>query len=163
MIAEIVALAMHKIDRSHDHARRTEAALQPVMLAEGFLHRMQRRAVGGKPLNGPDLMPVRHHRQRCAGLNGLAVEMDHTRRTAGVAADMRAGQPKILTQELNEQRVRASTLPVTGLPFTISEILAINTLLFSAWRPGFSARGLALKFRGTAWRGQRVFKIVPNS
>src|SRR5690349_21546395 len=46
LVVEIVALAIHHVDRSHDHARRTEAALQAVMLAEGFLHRMQLRAVG---------------------------------------------------------------------------------------------------------------------
>ena len=30
-----------KVDRAHDHARRAEAALQPVALAEGLLHRVQ--------------------------------------------------------------------------------------------------------------------------
>ena len=47
-----MALAMDQIDRGHDHAGGAEAALQAMMLAEGFLHRMQRRAVGGQALDG---------------------------------------------------------------------------------------------------------------
>src|SRR3546814_20335133 len=37
-----VRMALHEVDGTHDHARRAEAALQGMMLAEGFLHRMQR-------------------------------------------------------------------------------------------------------------------------
>ena len=47
-----MALAMDQIDRGHDHAGGAEAALQAVMLAKRLLHRMQRRAVGGQPLDG---------------------------------------------------------------------------------------------------------------
>ena len=69
---------------------------------------------------------------------------------------------KILTQELNEQRARVHlACPRDCRSRSVKSRPSI--FLFSAWRPGFSARGLALKFRGTAWRGQRVFKIVPNS
>ena len=48
LLVELVALAVHHIDRRHDHARRAEAALQAVVLAEGLLHRMQ-RAVRRRP------------------------------------------------------------------------------------------------------------------
>jgi hypothetical protein len=93
---------MNHIDRGHDHARRAEAALQAVMLAERLLHRVQRRAVGGKPLNGLDLVAIGHHRQRGAGFDGLAVEMhDAGAALRGVATDMGAGQPQILTQKLD--------------------------------------------------------------
>src|SRR5438105_151812 len=42
VVIKLVAFAIDDIDRRHDHARRAVAALQPVMFAEGFLHRMQR-------------------------------------------------------------------------------------------------------------------------
>ena len=91
---KIVALAMHDIDRGHDHAGGAEAALQAVMLAERLLHRMQRRAVGGETLDGLDLVSIRHHRQRGAGFHRLAVEMhDAGAALRGVAADMGAGEP----------------------------------------------------------------------
>src|SRR5437763_424200 len=54
LLVEIVALAAHEIDRGHDHARRAEAALQTMMLAESFLHRMQLIAVS-KPLDRQDV------------------------------------------------------------------------------------------------------------
>ena len=104
VVGEIVALAMDDVDRGHDHAGRAEAALQAVMLAEGFLHRMQRRAVGGKPLDRLHLVAVGHHRKRGAGLHRLAVEMhDAGAALRGVAADMGAGQPQIFAQELHQQ------------------------------------------------------------
>src|ERR1700726_4178582 len=46
VLVEFVPLAVHDIDRRHDHARRTEAALQSVIVAEGFLHRVQLVTVG---------------------------------------------------------------------------------------------------------------------
>jgi hypothetical protein len=74
------------------------------MLAERLLHRMQRRAIGGKPLDGPDLVAVSHHRKRGAGLDGLAVEMhDAGAALRGIAADMGAGQPQILAQKLHQE------------------------------------------------------------
>ena len=101
---EIVALAMDHIDRGHDHAGGAEAALQAVMLAEGFLHRMQRRAIGGQPLDGPDLVAVGHHRKRGAGLHRLAVEMhDASAALRGVAADMGTGQPQVFAQKLHQE------------------------------------------------------------
>src|SRR5262245_13038973 len=38
LVVEAVALALHHVDRRHDHARRAEAALQAVIVAERFLH-----------------------------------------------------------------------------------------------------------------------------
>ena len=104
VVGEVVALAMDQIDRGHDHAGGAEAALQAVMLAEGFLHRMQRRAVGGQALDGLDLVAVGHDRERGAGLHRLAVEMhDAGAALRGVAADMGARQPQIFAQELDQQ------------------------------------------------------------
>jgi hypothetical protein len=74
------------------------------MLAERLLHRMQRRAVGGKALDGLDLVPVSHDRERGAGFDRLAVEMhDAGAALRGVAADMGTGQPQILAQKLHQQ------------------------------------------------------------
>src|SRR6516165_10161554 len=44
-VVEIVALAIDHVDGGHDHAGRAVAALEAMMLAEGFVHGMQ-RAVG---------------------------------------------------------------------------------------------------------------------
>jgi hypothetical protein len=78
--------------------------LQAVILAERFLHRMQRRAVGGKALDGPDLVAVGHHRKGCAGFHRLAVEMHHAGAALrGIAADMGAGQPQVFAQKLDQQ------------------------------------------------------------
>src|SRR3546814_10902609 len=43
-----VRMALHEVDGAHDHDRRAEAALQGMMLAEGFLHRMQLAVRGGR-------------------------------------------------------------------------------------------------------------------
>ena len=76
------------------------------MLAEGFLHRVQ-SAVRGKPLDGGDGRAVHGDRERRAGLHRLAVEMhDAGAALRGVAADMGAGQPQVLAQELHQQRAR---------------------------------------------------------
>src|SRR5579871_766881 len=40
VLVELVALAAHDVDRGHDHSGRAVAALQAVILAERFLHRM---------------------------------------------------------------------------------------------------------------------------
>src|SRR5712692_4325368 len=104
VVAEIMALAVNHVDRGHDHAGGAEATLQPVMLAKRLLHRMQRRAVSGKAFDGLDLVPVSHDRERGAGFDRLAVEMhDAGAALRGVAADMGAGQPQILAQELHQQ------------------------------------------------------------
>src|SRR5258708_32483012 len=40
LIVELVTLAVHHVDRGHDHARRAIAALQSMVLAERLLHGM---------------------------------------------------------------------------------------------------------------------------
>src|SRR5258706_29781 len=46
LVVERVALAGHHVDRGHDHAGGAEAALQAVILAERFLHRVQLAVLG---------------------------------------------------------------------------------------------------------------------
>ena len=97
-------LTGEEVGGGHDHARRAKAALQAMMLAEGLLHRMQRRAIGGQPLDGLDLMTVGHHRKRRAGLHRLAVQVhDAGAALRGVAADMGACQPQVFAQELDQK------------------------------------------------------------
>ena len=106
LLFELVAEAVDHVDRRHDHAGRAEAALQAVILAEGLLHRMQLLAVG-EALDGEHVGAVRLHRQHGAGLDRLAVDMDDAAAALrGVAADMGAGQPQDLAQELDQQRAR---------------------------------------------------------
>ncbi len=75
-----------------------------MIVLEGLLHRMK-LAVLGEPLDRRDIRAVAGRRQRGAGLDRLAVDMDDAGAALrGVAADMRAGQAQILAQELHEQR-----------------------------------------------------------
>src|SRR5665213_4581312 len=55
MFVETVAVATNDIERRHDHAGRAVAALQAMMFAEGFLHRMQLAARFRQTLDGGDL------------------------------------------------------------------------------------------------------------
>ena len=114
--SSFLPLPLHHVDRGHDHAGRAEAALQAMMLAEGFLHRMQ-LAVLGETLDRHHIGTVAGNGERRAGLHGLAVDMDHAGAAlAGVAADMCAGQTKLVPQELDQQRAAfdfaAHRLPV---------------------------------------------------
>src|SRR6202051_654549 len=52
-LVELAAIAVDDIDRRHDHARGAVAALQPVIVAECRLHRMQLLAPGDA-LDGGD-------------------------------------------------------------------------------------------------------------
>src|SRR5215813_11173929 len=112
LLIELVALAVHDVDRRHDHARRAVAALQPMMLAERFLHRMQRPVLLRQPLDGGDVGALDLPREHGARLHRLAVDM-HDAGTAlrGVATHMGAGEPQVLAQELHQQRAR---IDVTG-------------------------------------------------
>src|ERR1700694_492683 len=92
VIVELIGLAVDHVDRRHDHAGGAKAALQTVMLAEGFLHRVQLSAVGD-PLDGGDIRPFRLPGEHGAGFARLAADMhDAASALRGVAADMRSRQ-----------------------------------------------------------------------
>jgi len=92
-----------QVERAHDHARRAEAALEPVVVAERFLHRVQ-RAVLGQALDGRDAAAFGLGGQYRARLDGAAVDVDDARAAlAGVAADVGAGQAEMIAQIVNEQ------------------------------------------------------------
>src|SRR4051812_567491 len=95
-----------EIRGAHDHPRRTEAALQAVLLPESCLQRMQLAAScqaldrdhsGAVSLNG-------EHRAR---FNGAVFDQHGTRAAlARVAADVRPGQVQLLAEEVHQQRAR---------------------------------------------------------
>src|SRR5262245_39901176 len=74
--------ALQELVGRHDHARRAEPALQPVLLPEPLLDRME-LAVLGQPLDGENLGPVRLDGEYRASLGRLAV--DHDRAGAALA------------------------------------------------------------------------------
>ena len=83
---------------------RAEAALEAVMLLERGLHRVQ-RAVLGEAFDRGHIGAVRRQREHRAGLHALAVHMDRARAAlAGVAANMGAGEPQIVADEIDQQR-----------------------------------------------------------
>ena len=82
-----------------------------------------------------------------------AVEMDDAGTAlGGVAADMGAGQPQRLAQELDQQGA-ASTSPVTALPFTVMETVGMAFLL------NIGAEGLVFDRRKP--RQRRSGEIAP--
>src|SRR5262249_15491535 len=77
-IVEVVALAVHHVDRGHDHAGGAIAALQPMMLAERLLHRMQRTVRLREALDRGDVGALDLPSENRAGLHRLAVDMHDT-------------------------------------------------------------------------------------
>src|SRR5229473_322897 len=98
-----LGIALEELRGRHDHARRAEAALQPVLLPEGVLDRVQ-LAVLGHAFDRGDLRAVGLDGQHGAGLHGLAVQMDDAGPAlARVAAHVRAGEPGQLADEVHEE------------------------------------------------------------
>ena len=77
---------------------------QTVLLPEAFLNRME-LAVLLESFDCGDLTAVRLHGEHGAGLHRLLIE-DHRARTAvrRVAPDVRARQPQLIPQEVDEQK-----------------------------------------------------------
>src|SRR6267378_945705 len=102
-LVELAAIAVHDIDRRHDHARGAIAALQAVIVAERRLHRVQfvtlRDALDGGDAGSGGLAG-----QYGAGFDRTAVDMDDAGAAlAGVAADMGAGQVQVFAKEMDEE------------------------------------------------------------
>ena len=101
-----IRIALHQIDRAHDHARRAEAALQRMVLAKRRLHRVQ-LAILGQALDRDDLCAFGLHREDRATLDRLTVDVHHAGAAlAGVAPHMGAGQIEVLAKELDQERAR---------------------------------------------------------
>ena len=105
VLARIGVLA-EQADGGHHHPGRAVAALEPVLLVERLLHRVQ-LPVLGEPLDRRHLAPVRLDGEHRARLDRLAVEQDRAgaaRRR--VAADVRPGQAEALAQDVDEELPR---------------------------------------------------------
>src|SRR5262245_53366858 len=90
----------------HEHAGRAVAALKAVLRHETLLERVQ-LAVLLEPFHGRDLAPVRLDGEDRAGLDGPAVEQDGARAAVcGVTADVRAGQPEHVADQVDQQQPR---------------------------------------------------------
>ena len=99
-------IVAQQIERGHQHARRAEAALQAVVLAERLLQRVERRRPR-QPLDRRHLGAVGLHGEHQARARGLAVDQDRARAADAVlASDVRAGEPEVLAQEVREQLAR---------------------------------------------------------
>ena len=91
--------------RGHHHARGAEAALQAVVGLERRLDHAERAVGVGHALDRAHLGAVDVERQHVAGLHRDAVDVhDAGAALRGVAADVGAGQPQALAQELHEER-----------------------------------------------------------
>ena len=96
-----VRVILYQIEGAHHHARRAEAALEAVILAKGFLHRMQGVAVGHS-LDRGHFGSIALCRQNSTAFQRLAIFMDDAGAAlAGVATNMGTGQPKMLTEKLH--------------------------------------------------------------
>src|SRR5260221_78480 len=95
-----------EIERGHQHAGGAKPALQGVVVAERLLQRRERVDVT-QALNRLDPAAVGLYRKQQAGAGALPVDQDGTGAADAVlAADMRAGKPERMTQEIAEQRSR---------------------------------------------------------
>src|SRR5712691_941357 len=70
-----VGIVFEQVIRGHNHARRAEAALQPVLLPEAFLDRME-TSLRGQPLDGGDFSAIGLNCQYGTCFHRLAVEED---------------------------------------------------------------------------------------
>src|SRR5687767_2218586 len=86
----------------HQEARRAEAALKAVMLAERLLKRIEPVAVG-ETLHGLDLAPVYLRREQQTRAHGGAVEHDRARAADAVLApEMGAGEVEVVPEEVGQ-------------------------------------------------------------
>ena len=102
-LIEPLAEPPYHVESGHDHARRAETALQPVILVKGLLHGME-LTIRRQALYGGDAGAVGLAGEHGARFDGHAVdEHDAGAALRCVAADMGAGQAQMLAQELHQQ------------------------------------------------------------
>ena len=107
-------MAIDNLGPGHDHAWRAIAALQAVVLAKGFLHRVQLVTLS-QALDSGDVRSLAGQRQYRAGFNTRVVQMHGaTAALGGIATDVGAGESEMLAQELHKQRA-AFNLATDGL------------------------------------------------
>jgi hypothetical protein len=93
--------------RAGDHARRAEAALQPVMFAEHLLNDAEAAILVHQTFNGGHIRTIGLRHEYRAGFYRLAVDIDGAGAAmAGFTADMRAGDAQVFPKEMDQQRAR---------------------------------------------------------
>ena len=118
-----IRIAVQNLFRRHDHARRAESALQPVLVPERFLHGVQ-LAVHGQAFDGHDVRAVSLHREHRAALDGLAVDLDGAGAAQRrLASHVRPGQSNHLAQVMDQEQSR---LHVVGIAFPVDIYLDIH-------------------------------------
>src|SRR6266568_4468808 len=109
---------LEKVGRGHDEAGRAVTALQPVLVPEGLLDRVELIALG-HAFNGREAAAVGLDGEHRAALDRLAVHVDRAcAALAGVAADVRSGQAHDIPEVVHEQQPRLDLMlvlmPVDG-------------------------------------------------
>ena len=100
-------IAFEDLFRNHDHAGRAEAALEGVLVPEGFLHGVQFAVGGGEAFDGEDLRAIGLDGEHAAALDGLAVDFDGAGAAeGGFAAHVRAGEPDDFAEVVDQQEAR---------------------------------------------------------
>ena len=144
--------------RGQHHAGRAEAALQPVLLPERLLHRMQRLGVGAEPSIVVDLGAVGLHREQQARAHRVAIEQHRAGAAdALLAAHVGAGQAEVLADEVGQQLARLG-LARAPVPLMWSVIVRrVMSLLPARSRASVRARRPAPRRRGwqTTHRARR--------
>jgi hypothetical protein len=116
LILARVGILRQQVGAGHDHARRAVAALEAVVLPEALLHRVQ-IGFGADALDRRHLGAVGLCRQHGARLDRVAVEVDGASpAVGGVAADVGAREPQVVTQIVHEQEAR---LHLSGLRLSV--------------------------------------------
>src|SRR5207249_8067112 len=99
-----LGVALEHLVDGHDHARRAEPALEPVLLPEPLLDRVQ-LAVLRQSLDRHDVGAVRLDREEGAGFDGLTVHQNRAGAAlAGVAADVRPGEAHGLADVVHQEQ-----------------------------------------------------------
>jgi hypothetical protein len=100
-------VVLGEVDRVHHHSRGAEAALQAVMLLERRLHRVQGAVRLRHALDGQYVGALGLHRQHRTRLHGFAVHLHRASAAlGGVAADVSAGEAKLLANERHQKGSR---------------------------------------------------------
>ena len=96
-------------DGREDLPGRAVAALKPIAVQEGGLHRVKLVACG-EAFNRDDVLALARRRQRQTGQDTLAVDDDRARAArALIASLLRAGQTEHVAESVQQRQAREST------------------------------------------------------
>src|SRR2546423_4765096 len=95
-----------EVGGGHDESRSAVPALQAVLVPDRLLDRVQ-LAILGHALDRLQALALGLDGEHRAALDGLAVDQDGARAAlAGVASDVRAGEPQVVAQVMHEKQAR---------------------------------------------------------